>query len=130
MGLLTAFSATHARRDYFNWALEEFDDHAALAGGRNDRLGFFGNIRLIFCMEMRLSRAMEMIVAGYVKVNNRRALADLLGQRSKVLAQLQAVSGINPQNAVQAIQEELELIEAGLEKLKPFSGSLPENERS
>ncbi|MCK1743491.1 hypothetical protein IVA80_22240 [Bradyrhizobium sp. 139] len=71
---------------------------------------------------------MEMIVAGYVKVRDRRALADLLAHRRKVLAQLQAVSGINPQNAVKATQEELALIEAGLEELKPPLGSLPENE--
>ncbi|WP_247992134.1 hypothetical protein [Bradyrhizobium sp. 186] len=77
-----------------------------------------------------MSTAMEMIVASYVKVRDRRALADLLAHRRKVLAQLQAVSGINPQNAVKAIQEELALIEAGLEEIKPPPGSLPENEWS
>ncbi|MET3912989.1 hypothetical protein ABID59_007363 [Bradyrhizobium sp. S3.3.6] len=46
---------------------------------------------------------MELIVAGYVKVRDRRALADLLAHRRKVLAQLQAISGINPENAVRAI---------------------------
>lgn len=48
----------------------------------------------------------------------------------KVLAQLQAVSGINPENVVKAIQKELAVIEAGLEELKPPPGSLPENERN
>jgi hypothetical protein len=57
-------------------------------------------------------------------------MADLLAHRRKVLAQLQAVSGINPQNAVKAIQEELALIEAGFEEIKPPPGSLPENEWS
>jgi hypothetical protein len=71
---------------------------------------------------------MELIVASYVKVRDRRALVDLLTHRRKVLAQLQAVSGINPENAAKAIQEELAVIEAGLEKLKPPPGSLPENE--
>lgn len=74
--------------------------------------------------------AMEMIVAGYVKMRDRRALADLLAHRRKVLAELQAVSGINPRNAVKAIQEELALVESGLEELKPPPGSLPENEWS
>lgn len=77
-----------------------------------------------------MSTAMEMIVAGYVKMRDRRALADLLAHRRKVLAELQAVSGINPRNAVKAIQEELALVEAGLEELKPPPGSLPENESS
>ncbi|MCS3765798.1 MULTISPECIES: hypothetical protein [Bradyrhizobium] len=77
-----------------------------------------------------MSKAMELIVAGYVKVRDRRALTDLLAHRRKVLAQLQAVSSINPENAVTAIQDELALIEAGLEELKPPPGSLPENEWS
>ena len=77
-----------------------------------------------------VSSAMELIVAGYVKARDRRALVDLLAHRRKVLAQLQAVSGINPENAAKAIQEELAVIEAGLEELKPPPGSLPENEWS
>ena len=36
---------------------------------------------------------MQMIVAGYVKVRDRRALTDLLAHRRKVLTELQAVSG-------------------------------------
>ncbi|MGY4501609.1 inorganic triphosphatase YgiF [Bradyrhizobium sp. GM24.11] len=69
-----------------------------------------------------MSTAMEMIVAGYVKMRDPRALADLLAHRRKVLAELQAVSGINPRNAVKAIQEELALVEAGLQELKPPPG--------
>lgn len=75
-----------------------------------------------------MSQAMELIVASYVKVRDRRALTDLLAHRRKVLAELQAVSGINPENAVRAIQDELAVIEAGLEELKPPPGSVPENE--
>ncbi|MFC7697941.1 hypothetical protein ACFQX9_14645 [Bradyrhizobium sp. GCM10028915] len=71
---------------------------------------------------------MELIVAGYVKVRDHRALTDLLAHRRKVLDQLQAVSGINPENAVRAIQDELAVIEAGLDELKPPPDSLPENE--
>lgn len=77
-----------------------------------------------------MSKAMELIVAGYVKVQARRALTDLLAHRRAMLAQLQTVSGINPENAIRAIQDELGVIEAGLEELKPPPGSLPENEWS
>ncbi|WP_162847223.1 hypothetical protein [Bradyrhizobium canariense] len=52
----------------------------------------------------------------------------MLAHRRKVLDQLQAVSGINPENAVRAIQDELAVIEAGLDELKPPPDSLPENE--
>jgi hypothetical protein len=55
-------------------------------------------------------------------------LTELLARRRKVLAELRAVSGINPENAVRAIQDELAVIEAGLEELKPPLGSSPENE--
>ncbi|WP_244553687.1 hypothetical protein [Bradyrhizobium arachidis] len=57
-------------------------------------------------------------------------MKNLLAHRRNVLGQLQGVSGINPENAVKAIQEELTLIEAGLEELKPPPGSLPDNEWS
>lgn len=67
----------------------------------------------------------KLIVAGYVKVRNRRAPTGLLAHRRKVFAELQAVSGINPENAVRAMQEELTLIEAGLEELRPPPGSIP-----
>jgi hypothetical protein len=77
-----------------------------------------------------MSTAMQMIVAGYVKVRDRRALADLLAHRRKVLNELQAVSAINPANAISVVQDEIGLIEAGLEELKPPPGSLPENEWS
>ncbi|OSI63685.1 hypothetical protein BSZ21_23895 [Bradyrhizobium canariense] len=77
-----------------------------------------------------MSQAMELIVASYVKVRDRRALTDLLAHRRKVLAELQAVSGINPENAVRAIRDELAVIEAGLEELEPPPGSVPENEWS
>ncbi|WP_334537235.1 hypothetical protein [Bradyrhizobium sp. AZCC 2230] len=75
-----------------------------------------------------MSTAMQLIVAAYVRVRDRRSLADLLAHRRKVLGELQSVSGINPANAVQAIQDEIAIIEAGLDELKPPPGSLPENE--
>ena len=78
--------------------------------------------------EATVSKAIEQIVAGYVKVRDRRALADLLAHRRKVFGQLQQVSGINPQNAIEIVEEELRIIEAGLEELKPPPGSIPDNE--
>lgn len=49
---------------------------------------------------------------------------------AKMLGELQVVSGIDPANAIQAVQDELAIIEAGLEELKPPPGSLPENDWS
>ncbi|MBR0995221.1 hypothetical protein JQ580_31370 [Bradyrhizobium japonicum] len=75
-----------------------------------------------------MSRAMQQIVDGFVKVNDRRALIDLLAHRRKILGELQEVTGINPTNAIQTIRDELAIIELGFDKLRPPPGSLPENE--
>ncbi|QOZ70647.1 hypothetical protein [Bradyrhizobium arachidis] len=69
-----------------------------------------------------MSKAMELIVAGYVKVRDRRALTELLAHRREMLAQLQAVSGVTTEKAVIAIQDEVALIEAGLKELAPPPG--------
>ena len=66
---------------------------------------------------------------GTTKINNNFD-TDLREHRRKLLVDLQAVSGINPEKAVRAVQEELAVIEAGLEELQPPAGSLPENEWS
>lgn len=71
---------------------------------------------------------MELIVAGFVKVKDRRSLAELLAHRRRVLADLQAVTGINPESSIRSVREELAVIEAGVEALKPPPGTLPESE--
>ena len=75
-----------------------------------------------------MSSAMQIIVAGYVKIRDRRALEDLLAHRRKVLAELQAVTGVDPASSISVVQDEIGMIEAGLEELKPPPGALPENE--
>ncbi|MCK1562445.1 hypothetical protein IVB08_00270 [Bradyrhizobium sp. 173] len=75
-----------------------------------------------------MSKALELIVAGYVKVKDRRALEGLLAHRRGILARLQAVSGIDASNSVEMIRDEVAIVEAGVEQLKPPPGSLPEND--
>ena len=50
---------------------------------------------------------MQTIVTGYVKVRDRRALADLLAHRRKLLSELRTVSGINPNNAMLLVQDDI-----------------------
>ena len=50
-----------------------------------------------------MSDAMQMIVTGYVRVRDQRALTDLLTHRRKVFSELQAVSGINPASAIELL---------------------------
>lgn len=67
---------------------------------------------------------MELIVAGYVKVITEGPLR-LAETTGKVLAEFQALSdGINPANAIRAIQDELAIIGAGLDQLDPATGTL------
>ncbi|MBH5371728.1 hypothetical protein HZZ16_27195 [Bradyrhizobium sp. CNPSo 4016] len=61
-------------------------------------------------------------------MKNRRALEGLLAHRRGMLARLQAVVGIDASKSVQGVEDEIGIIEAGLEELKPPPGSLPENE--
>lgn len=75
-----------------------------------------------------MSEAIEMIVAAYVKGRNRRALIELAAQRRRLLSDLQVITVINPTIAVEAMQADIAMIEAGLEQLKAPPGSLPENE--
>ncbi|MGY4300443.1 hypothetical protein ACVWXN_008538 [Bradyrhizobium sp. i1.4.4] len=77
-----------------------------------------------------MSQAIKSIVSGYVKLRNSRALAELLTQRRRTLNQLQAVRGINTGSSIVLVLSDIEVIEAGLEELKPPAGSLPENEWS
>ena len=72
-----------------------------------------------------MSDTKQMIVA---RVRDQRALIDLLTRRGKVLSELQAVSGINPANAISVVQDEIDQIETGIKELKPPPGSLPVNE--
>ena len=75
-----------------------------------------------------MSKAIELIVAGYVKVRDRRALGQLRSHRRKLLSDLQAVTGLDTAGPIQAVQDELAAIENGLEQLKPPPGAIPENE--
>jgi hypothetical protein len=79
---------------------------------------------------MQMSQAIKAIVSGYVRLRNSRALTELLTHRRRALNQLQAVSGINAASSIDLVQSDIEVIEAGLEELKPPPGSLPENEWS
>lgn len=65
-----------------------------------------------------MSRAMTHIVDAYVKLNNRRALEQLLIHRRALLDALQLLRG--PYDAATSIkqnQDELAIIEAGIARL-------------
>ncbi|PSO24158.1 hypothetical protein [Bradyrhizobium sp. MOS002] len=73
-----------------------------------------------------MSSAIEL--SGYVQTKNRRALEELRAHRRKMLVDLQSITGISPAKSVEAVQDEIAAIEAGLQELKPPPGTVPENE--
>jgi hypothetical protein len=76
-----------------------------------------------FLFEASMSKAIESIVSGYVLLQDRKALGDLLAHRQKLLDELKRVDGIDPKLLVTQIGEEIAVIEAGLECL---DGKAPE----
>jgi hypothetical protein len=66
-----------------------------------------------------MSEAMKLIVDGYVRLNNRQALKDVLGHRLEIGKRLkeQSKSWVDLTSSVRLIDEEIAEIEAGLEQL-------------
>jgi hypothetical protein len=66
-----------------------------------------------------MSEAMKLIVDGYVRLNNRQALKDVLGHRLEIGRRLkeQSRSWVDVTSSLRQIDEEIAEIEAGLEQL-------------
>jgi hypothetical protein len=75
-----------------------------------------------------LPSTIELIVSAYVRLKNQRALDDMRQLRRRLLTDLEAASGVDPRQTLEQVQEDLRVIEEGLEQLRPSSGTLPENE--
>ncbi|QPF89127.1 hypothetical protein [Bradyrhizobium commune] len=66
-----------------------------------------------------MSRSLELIVEGYVRLNDRHALEDILAHRQDLLRQLTSVTGVDPKQAIAQVSQEITVIEAGLATLVP-----------
>jgi hypothetical protein len=66
-----------------------------------------------------MSRSVELIVEGYVRLNDRNSLEDILAHRQDLLRQLVAVTGVDPRHSIAQVSEEITIIEAGLSTLVP-----------
>jgi hypothetical protein len=64
-----------------------------------------------------MSGAIERIVEGYVSLKDRKALDELRIQRRKLIADLDACTGIDCTSTIQQIEEDIVVIEAGLARL-------------
>ena len=66
-----------------------------------------------------MSHSVELIVAGYVRLNDRDSLEDILAHRQDLLRQLVAVTGVDPKRSIAQVSEEITIIEAELATLVP-----------
>ena len=64
-----------------------------------------------------MPNAIELIVVGYVTLQDRRALDDLRMQRRKLAVDLKALTGFDCRTTIQQIEEDIIVIEAGLARL-------------
>ena len=71
-----------------------------------------------------MERAIERIVDAYVRMNNRRALEDLLTHRRRLVANLACRRDNDVSVPLKQINDEIAAIEAGLQKLDAETLSL------
>jgi hypothetical protein len=64
-----------------------------------------------------MSEAIQRIVDAYVRYNNRRALEDLMMHRQRLAIDLKSRAGFDFSLPIQQVDEEIAVIEAGLERL-------------
>jgi hypothetical protein len=64
-----------------------------------------------------MSEAIERIVDAYVRFNNRRALEDLMLHRQRLAIDLKSRTGFDFSLPIRQVDEEIAVIEAGLERL-------------
>ena len=79
----------------------------------------------IFLWVFRMSEALELIVDGYVRLNDRRALAELKAHREDLISELRARKGwFDLSQSIRQIDEDIVQIDAGLARLDATSVSL------
>ncbi|WP_407121612.1 hypothetical protein [Bradyrhizobium sp. STM 3561] len=64
-----------------------------------------------------MSLSIGLIVDGYVKLNNRSALENLLTHRRDLLQKLNRVTGIDAKEAIAQVSQEITVIETALAAL-------------
>lgn len=75
-----------------------------------------------------MSSAIQLIVDGYVRLNDRKSLEDLLSHRKKLLGDLQGRSGFDYSSAICPLKEEISAIEAGLRDVEQTPDRSPTSE--
>lgn len=70
-----------------------------------------------------MSSAIDLIVDGYARLNDRRSLEDLRMQRRRLAVDLKARTGFDCRSSIVQLEQDIAAIEAGLKTLSgPISG--------
>jgi hypothetical protein len=64
-----------------------------------------------------MAKAIQLIVDSYVRLNNRAALEDLKMHRQRLAADLKGRPGLDLSTPIGQIEEEIAVIDAGLDRL-------------
>ncbi|MDA9510603.1 hypothetical protein XI09_39320 [Bradyrhizobium sp. CCBAU 11386] len=64
-----------------------------------------------------MTEAIELIVEGYARLGDRRALEDLRMHRRRLAVDLKAMTGFDCSGSIQQIEDEIAVVEAGLMSL-------------
>lgn len=73
-----------------------------------------------------MSSAMELIVDGFMRLQDRTSLENLRMHRRRLAVDLKATQGLDCRTSIAQIDEDIMIIEAGLEKLSgPAASSSP-----
>ncbi len=64
-----------------------------------------------------MSSAMELIVQGYARLKDRESLENLRMHRRRLAVDLKATRGLDCRTSIAQVDEDIQIIEAGLEEL-------------
>lgn len=70
-----------------------------------------------------MPKAIELIVDGYVRLYDRGALEELRMHRRKMAVELKGKTGFDYSKTIDQIEDEIEVIEAGLNRLEAGPGA-------
>lgn len=70
-----------------------------------------------------MPKAIEQIVDAYVRLSNREALEDLLAHRQRLAVDLKSRTDFDFSLAIDQIDDDIAVIEAGVEKLRAAESS-------
>jgi hypothetical protein len=75
-----------------------------------------------------MSKAIELIVAGFARIRDRQSLEELRMHRQRLAGELKSIEGFDCRQSIAQIDDDIEVIETGLRSLdEPVADVRPES---